>query len=397
MTESSLESIRRQIREAEERLRRSDAQQVKPKPDISELRDRESASPHFPPSLTPQHEDETAGSGSETGVSLQRRVRALAESSRDAFILVDNKGGWELANRHLPEWLGYTREEFRHVSLSEVFQPEDVGRLLSGLPQWLTGQSPLYGIPFDLRGKGGEKVPVLLSTHAWSNDDAEPVAYVVLEDMRGRRRLETQVMETKGFVDAMMRGGNLPILLLSREAVILEASRAACNWFGAEPEQLANLRLRNLVAGASHGEFDALLARVLAHQPEPTACCQFLHSAGTQFSANLSLTALTDAKGSVYRILGMMDHVEPDRLRADPGSEWGASPMSPGIASELAAYITANLKEISGQLSADDDLRASKPSLNRFLQSIERVRSVLEAWAASEEFGTQPSHSRSIQ
>lgn len=111
MSENILESLRRQMRVSEERLKKSGEESAAQPSDRNVRSSPESAPPSSPVIRQPQF--------------LQRSFRAFLESSKNAVVLVDRQGRWELVNHHLPEWLGYANEEFQTLGVSNIFEPED--------------------------------------------------------------------------------------------------------------------------------------------------------------------------------------------------------------------------------------------------------------------------------
>ncbi len=172
MDESQLDAIRRQVREAEARLKESSPT---PKPPLSEMKDHELSHPSSPsfsqserPDPFPHHD----------------QFRDLLENLREALIFVDASGRWELVNQRLVEWLGYTLQEFQALDLGTIFEPADVKALLKMLPQWVGGETPLRQMPVTLRGRNGENVPALLSSHTMIAESGERFACLVFEDVR---------------------------------------------------------------------------------------------------------------------------------------------------------------------------------------------------------------------
>jgi len=328
---------------------------------------------------------------------LQRSFRALAEASKDAFILVDAKGGWELANHHLPEWLGYTREEFKGIKPTDIFEPQDVQKLLDSFPRWLDGTEPIVQAPFTLRGKKGERIPVFISSHSWIDESEGPVAYLVLEDVRTRRNLEAQVAANRRFLDAVTRGGTIPVIFLRKDGAIMDVNNAACKWLGVKPEQLLTTRIQEYVGASSRADFDSLLSHALALQPSTDIYCWFRRSGGVEFGARLSLVGVTDSKGKVSRVLATMDHLEAESAPDEPPDDWNAyGQMMPGLLKELSGFISDNIREASEQVRSRDALWVAEPLLTRFCQSMDRVRASLASWADSAELLRKPTCDRAL-
>jgi PAS domain S-box-containing protein len=187
MTESWIDIVRRRIREGEERLRKAPSGKLRAEAPISKQLGLPAAEPLVPPA------DRASLTRSKTGIveaTLQQKFQALLPLLKESFILMDEEGGWELANPHLRAWLGYTHEEFKEVNLTDIFCPQDVTGLLATFPKWLSGEDPIVQMPCSLRDAQGKSVPVLLSSHAWIDETGKRVAYLVLEDARtaGRKK-----------------------------------------------------------------------------------------------------------------------------------------------------------------------------------------------------------------
>ncbi len=391
MSESPLEAIRRQIRQAEARLKESSSEHEKAKPPLADLlepknQERQDTEPPAKPAEVPDPglSEVDSGSPGETVPAAHERLRAFFESAKEAFILVDSKGQWELENHHLPGWLGYTREEFQKVTLTDVFETEDVRRLLSTLPQWISGDTPIHQAPFSLKGKREERVPVLLSTHAWTADKGERVAYLVLEDMRVRRTLESQIAGAKGFLDALMRGGTVPIFLLRRDGLIMDANHAACVRLGVGIENLLNTRLRDFVAPEERDQFEELMERALSQPSAVDARCRIRRAGGDAFAARVLLAGVPDSKGNIHRVLGTMEEQDPVRFGSRSESNWCAyGRMTEGLAGEVAAFVASSICDAFEMVPPDDVIWTERPALARLLHDIEQVRSVLTSWSAS--------------
>jgi PAS domain S-box-containing protein len=115
----------------------------------------------------------------------------------------------------------------------------------------------------------------------------------------------------KGFIDAVMRSGAVPVFLLRKDGLIMEANRAGCQRFVVEQEQLLNLHLQDFIVGSTRTDFQALLGRATAQQLV-SGTYRFLRARGKEFVASVSLVGVADAKGTVSRILVTMEGLRVD-------------------------------------------------------------------------------------
>ena len=290
MSENPLDVVRRKIKEAEERLKNAAAAQ-----EISQSADTHAA--EQPAVSFLKNDSSSAAQGLPPGQnerlrSLQRNLSILLESSRDAIIQVDGDGGWETANHHLREWLGYGEEEFSSLSLMDLFQPETASMLMGSFPQWLKGQTPLRQAPGYICDSGGGLIPVLISSHAGFNEREEPFAYIVFEDTRLQHKLEAQVEHAREFINVLVREGPAPVFLMNRDGTVAEANQVACEWLGVGLKEIAATQLRNYVHPSSRNDFDNTFDRALKMQPSVEAFCRFNNGIGAEFRARLFLPEL---------------------------------------------------------------------------------------------------------
>jgi PAS domain S-box-containing protein len=324
MSESPLEAVRRQIREAEDRLKKSPPVPESAKPPLSEMRDRELSRTAWP-SFSPQG-DGPVGAPEGMG-DLHNHLCKVLGNLGQAVVLVDAKGSWKLANHILAGWLGYTLGEFQQIDLGEIFDPEDVKELIRTLPQWVCGEAPLRQTPLILRGKKGERVPTRLSSHSMSSEAGEQFAYLVFEDMRLVGSLEAQVEVLKGFFVAVMRSGSVPVFLLREDGLITAANRAACRQMGIDRERLLSAHLQDFIVGSGETDFAAVLDRAMSLK-FVTGVYRFRREGGAEFWARLFLACMAGARDSASRILATLERPEAagtasETARGDVADDYG--------------------------------------------------------------------------
>src|SRR5262249_5962179 len=123
MAESPLEVLRRQIREAETRIKHTAEQDLTRENPLASIADPKVTSqstlpvPVKEPSLT------DPGKLVKHIRQLKTNFRVLVRSCRDAILHVNSDGAWELSNSHLADWLGYTPDEFHGTSIRDLFEP----------------------------------------------------------------------------------------------------------------------------------------------------------------------------------------------------------------------------------------------------------------------------------
>jgi PAS domain S-box-containing protein len=379
MSENPLDLIRQRIREAEERLKKEVEEKAQEKPQEEA---QESSQENAQNQTSPVEKQEIAKpaellpplSQDKKLQSLLKNLGIVLESSRDAMILVDKNGVWQPANRHLRAWLGYRKEELSRIKFADILQPEDAAKILDSLPLWLEGKTPLHQFPATLRGKGNERIPVLISSHACLDENSEAFAYLAFEDVRPQRKLESEKADAKALVGAVMREGAIPALVLNKDGIVLETNKAACEWLEIEAEEVSMTHLRDFVQPASREDFDRLFNSALKLEPSAEALCGFYCNSGAKFWARVFLTGITNAKGAVYRVLGVLDEIA-----AEPSSAWTAyGQMTPGVLHELFSFTGDLLQTVMEQIRT-----RAKPDIKRLVKGINGVRAVLSRWVES--------------
>jgi PAS domain S-box-containing protein len=372
MSEHPLDAVRRKIKEAEERLKSAAAAQEIMQPADTRAAEQPSVSSH-------QYESSFAAQvllpgQKERLQSLQTKLDILLESSRDAIIQVNGNKGWEQENHHLREWLGYGEKEFSSLRLMDLFEPETASRLMDSFPQWLEGKPPLRQVPGYILDSGGGLIPVLVSSHAAFNEREESVAYIVFEDARLQRRLESQVEHAREFINALVREGPIPTFVMNREGAVAEANQVACEWLGIGLKEIAATQLRNFVHPSSRNDFDNTFDCALRRLPPAEAFCRFNNGSGAEFRARLFFTGVASANGTVERILGMLGPIA-----ANSSLEWSAyGRMTPGVLSELSGSIADLIRVVLEQVRSH-----IKPDLKRLVKGINDARFVLSRWMES--------------
>ena len=208
--------------------------------------------------------------------------------------------------------------------------------------------------------------------------------------------LESQVFASNAFLNAVMRSGAAPIMLLRRDGTILDANDAACRWLAAESNRLVNTRLQDHLASASRKEFDAALSRSLTLNATTDISCRVQGMTGAEFGARVSLIGLADSSGA-FHILVTMGRLEERHPEEKAASEWVAfGQMTPAVLKELSQFISDSTQEVAQQIGSSEAVSANETSLERLVQSMVRVGASLAAWADSAEFLSDCSNDTSI-
>ncbi|MFZ2855494.1 MAG: PAS domain S-box protein, partial [Rhodocyclaceae bacterium] len=128
----------------------------------------------------------------------ESRYRALYESMRDAFALIDMAGNLQLFNRPFREMLGYGAAELKSRTCRDLtperwHAPE--ARIIAE-QVLVEGESPIYEKEF--RRKDGTVLPVELKTVLVKDKDGQPSGmWAVVRDISERKRSEARLVESE--------------------------------------------------------------------------------------------------------------------------------------------------------------------------------------------------------
>jgi PAS domain S-box-containing protein len=129
---------------------------------------------------------------------LEKQTRDAERQFENAFklaatgmALVGLDGRWLRANPALCEITGYSEEELRQLTFSEITHPDDLAANYEGDERLLQGEADDYKLEKRYLRKDGEPLWVLLAVSLDRDDNGEPSHYIVhAHDISLRKRME---------------------------------------------------------------------------------------------------------------------------------------------------------------------------------------------------------------
>ena len=123
------------------------------------------------------------------------RFRATFENAPVGIAEARLDGMFINANPKLLEILGYTLEEFRHVSVQHVTHPADLEQTLSNFQALVSGQTSSYSAEKRYVRKDGSFVWMNVTTALRQIDGVPRYVIAILEDVTARRRAEEDLRQ----------------------------------------------------------------------------------------------------------------------------------------------------------------------------------------------------------
>ncbi len=193
----------------------------------------------------------------EAHTEAEKKVEALShyadffESSADGMLVVDALGKVLYANPRMAALTGVSIEELTNLTLEDLVAIEEkaiLGRLLAGFSRGA------YPRGLDIRFKGSFDQQVTLSVSASSTLRLDQGVLLILRDVTSARATETELRQTKEFLEALIAQSVDAILAADMKGSMLLFNPAAERIFGYEAKEvLGKQKIKDLYPpGVAH-------------------------------------------------------------------------------------------------------------------------------------------------
>jgi len=122
----------------------------------------------------------------------ERRFRDLFENANDIIYTVDLDGHFTSVNKAMERLTGYTRDEVRHMSLSQLVAPSDHG-LMHQMIGGKVAENMRTTCELEIIAKDGRRVPLEVSTRPIVEDGWPVGVQAIGRDITERRRAEAEI------------------------------------------------------------------------------------------------------------------------------------------------------------------------------------------------------------
>ncbi len=159
--------------------------------------------------------------------------RNIFESSGDAYFIHDEKGKILEFGSQLPVLLGYTEEEFKHLSVNDIDDPINSKEFEKRLRDFKEGNSLLFET--DIVKKSGGRIPVELSANLIPLQDHR-IYFIALRNLEKRRKAEEDLRKSEKTFRTLVENAPDLIMRFDREFKHLFVNSASIPVLGIEPE-----------------------------------------------------------------------------------------------------------------------------------------------------------------
>ncbi|HPA20496.1 MAG TPA: PAS domain S-box protein [Verrucomicrobiae bacterium] len=166
----------------------------------------------------------------EQEAQLERRHSELIENATDMVLTRDLEGNYKSINPAGERLLGYSRDEFLRMNVSQVIIPEHMGRLRQAMAALIARGSSMYEV--QVRTKDGRLLWLEASLRLLHKDGQPFGVQGIARDITERHRAVTQLRESELLYHSLVEQLPQAIYRTDREGHITFANSRCCQMFG---------------------------------------------------------------------------------------------------------------------------------------------------------------------
>ncbi|MBI4619122.1 MAG: PAS domain S-box protein [Desulfobacterales bacterium] len=246
-------------------------------------------------------------------------LESILESSPNSIVVTDEKGRITYVNRYSEDLVGFSREERIGTPAMKYYAggPEVAGKLGRLLRE--KGEVQNYEVEFIK--KGGGTVLANVSASLMKDQDGKVIGTLgISQDISEKKRLETELKETKDFLENMIEGSIDAIVTTSIKGVITFANRGTTDLMGYKLEETVGTHVSEYYVGGIEEarKIDRILrereGRLKNYETE------FIAKGDRLVPVSVSVSLLKNNKGEAMGTLGVFrDITQNKRLERELG------------------------------------------------------------------------------
>ena len=170
-------------------------------------------------------------------IEKEQRYRTLVETMNEGLASVDANGVVTFHNDRLAEMLGYSPSEIMGKPALEVVGEENREVFKEKFHQRLTGEIVSDYYEFELKGKDGRKIPVIVSARGlYDQDNTFQGVMATFVDISDRKRAELALLASEKLRDKIMSSAPIGIAY-AEQGKLKWANESMLKMFGHDDEQ----------------------------------------------------------------------------------------------------------------------------------------------------------------
>ncbi|MDY6857532.1 MAG: PAS domain S-box protein [Thermodesulfobacteriota bacterium] len=189
---------------------------------------------------TINYEGEIATQGYVRDITQKKRVEAkirylkefnenILENLKDMVFVHDEKGKFTFVNKAGVKKIGYTKEELLKMSCRDITPPDVSKEIRNVLNERSNSGTPIY--KGEIISRTGDKMAIEVNATRLYENGKQSGAVFVARDLREVMRLESEIRETKAFIESILDSSIDGITTLDNKGYITYISRRTQDMF----------------------------------------------------------------------------------------------------------------------------------------------------------------------
>ena len=192
-------------------------------------------------------------------IESEAKIKGVLESAADAIFITDQSGSFQYANERASHLLGYSRDEFVHMTIGNIATDKDQVAVLQLFGQLISNGTLRHELR--LRRKNGQVVPVDLNGAVLPDGSV----FGSCRDISERKRTEKLLQESESHLNAIIETEPECIKIVDAQGLLVQMNPAGLAMIEADSlAQVKGLPIVQVIAPEHRNAFEALHQRVMA-------------------------------------------------------------------------------------------------------------------------------------
>jgi diguanylate cyclase (GGDEF)-like protein/PAS domain S-box-containing protein len=253
----------------------------------------------------------------------EEKVRRVIDTARDAFVSIDQDGEVIDWNDQAVSLFGWSRDEAMGQPLHKLIIPEESRDAhVAGIARFLaTGDGPILGQPTELEAvrSNGTLVPVELSVWALAADSRTGWTFnALIRDISDRQHQQQALHDSEEELRLTQENAATGMALVALDGYFLQVNRALCTIVQRSPDEMADLRTRDITHPDDFGADAESMSRLLDGDiPAYDIEKRLLRPDGSAVWVEIQVAVLRDQLGQPKRLIVQVLDIEERKRHQD--------------------------------------------------------------------------------
>ena len=227
----------------------------------------------------------------------ERKLRFLAESTRDVVFVYDMNRRLQYVNPAVEEFTGYSIQEIYEQNFINYLHPEDQERMMKLWEELFQGKS-FSGEEFRIVTKDGK---IKWCSSSWGpllDEKGNQIGIQGRElDITKRKLAEETLQKNETKYRALFECANDAVFLLDSEGKHVIVNKKAADMLGYDIKELIGLSYRDIIAPSEYKDAKNKIQAILKGESFSLHERTFRKKDGTEFPVEINLATIRDAEG----------------------------------------------------------------------------------------------------